>query len=141
MGKIAWEQNKKEKAVSYFIRIDQLFQKRNILNYELRHAYDYLIAYYKETAEPQKQLEVTEHLIALNHQFEKEQQDLTSTLHYELETKNWKPARQIYKNSFPVINIPMVSGLLEAVCYALLCAAMLIGRPNKKNSYGCALMN
>ncbi|MDN3709716.1 hypothetical protein QW060_22480 [Myroides ceti] len=36
------------------MRIDQLFQKRNFLNYELRHAYDYLIAYYKETGQPQK---------------------------------------------------------------------------------------
>ncbi len=93
LGKIAWEQNKKEKAVSYFTRIDQLFQKRNFLNYELRHAYDYLIAYYKETAQPQKQLEVTEHLIALNHQFEKEQQDLTSTLHYEFETKKLEASK------------------------------------------------
>lgn len=93
LGKIAWEQNKKEKAISYFTKIDQFFQKENFLNYELRHAYDYLIAYYKETAQPQKQLEVTEHLIALNHQFEKEQQDLTSTLHYEFETKKLEASK------------------------------------------------
>lgn len=121
LGKIAWEQNKKEKAITYFTKIDQLFQKRNFLNYELRHAYDYLIAYYKETAQPQKQLEVTEHLITLNHQFEKEQQDLTSTLHYELETKKLEASKtdlqkQLSSNKYTYSVWLIGSGLL---CLAL----------------------
>lgn len=121
LGKIAWEQNKKEKAISYFTKIDQFFQKENFLNYELRHAYDYLIAYYKETAQPQKQLEVTEHLIALNHQFEKEQQDLTSTLHYELETKKLEASKtdlqkQLSSNKYTYGIWLIGSGLL---CLAL----------------------
>lgn len=87
LGKIAWQQNQKEKAVTYFTKIDQLFKQKKFLNYELREAYDYLISYYKETNQPQLQLQATENLIALNQQFEKEQQHLTNTLHYELETK------------------------------------------------------
>lgn len=87
LGKIAWQQNQKQKAIDYFIKIDELFKTKKFLNYELRETYDYLIAYYKETNQPKLQLQATENLIALNQQFEKEQQNITNTLHYELETK------------------------------------------------------
>jgi len=94
LGKAAWQQNKKEKAVAYFSRIKDLFEQRKFLNYELREAYDYLILYYKDTKQPQKQLGATEQLIALNRQFEKEQQLLTNTLHYELETKKLEESKE-----------------------------------------------
>lgn len=87
LGKIAWEQGEKDKALTCFLKIDQLFQEKKFLNYELREAYDYLIAYYKETGQTKQQLHATESLIALNRQFEKEQQNITRTLHKELDTK------------------------------------------------------
>lgn len=87
LGKIEWEQNQKEEAVRYFNRVDLLFQEKKFLNYELRTAYLYLIDYYKEEQQFAKQLIATEHFIALNQQYEKEQQNITETLHYELETK------------------------------------------------------
>lgn len=93
LGKIAWQQNQKQKALTYFTKIDTLFKEKKFLNYELRETYDYLISYYKETNQPQLQLQATESLIALNHQFEKEQQHLTNTLHYELETKKLEASK------------------------------------------------
>lgn len=87
LGKIAWEQNKRELAISYFNKIDNLFTKKSFLNYELREAYEYLITYYKETNQPRLQLEATENLLLLNKQFEKEQLTITHTLHKELDTK------------------------------------------------------
>lgn len=93
LGKIAWQQNQKQKAVNYFTKIDSLFKGEKFLNYELRETYDYLIAFYKETNQPKLQLQATESLIALNHQFEKEQQHLTNTLHYELETKKLEASK------------------------------------------------
>lgn len=87
LGKIAWVQNQKQQAIVYFTKPDQLFQEKKFLNYELRKTYDHLIAYYKETGQTELQLQATESLIALNRQFEKEQQNITSTLHKELDTK------------------------------------------------------
>lgn len=87
LGKIAWNQNQKEKAIVYFNKIDKLFHEKRFLNYELRETYEYLISYYKETKQPQQQFQATESLIALNLQFEKEQQNITNTLHDELDTK------------------------------------------------------
>jgi len=93
LGKVAWELNQKEKAMTYFSKIDKLFKDNNFLNYELRETYEYLIKYYKEKEDPRKQLEATESLIALNKLFEKEQQYLTETLHYELETKKLETSK------------------------------------------------
>ncbi|MBA5793022.1 helix-turn-helix domain-containing protein [Flavobacterium sp. xlx-214] len=90
LGKIAWQQNQKETAVAYFTKIDSLFHQKTFLNYELRATYDYLIAYYKETGQTALQNKATESLMALNQQFEKEQQSITSILHEELDTKKLK---------------------------------------------------
>lgn len=98
LGKIAWEQNQKANAITYFQRIDELFRTKNFLNYELREAYEYLITYYKETGQPQKQLEATENLLLLNKQFEKEQLSVTHTLHTELDTKKWESSKEELQN-------------------------------------------
>ncbi|MEG1026977.1 MAG: hypothetical protein RSF34_21070, partial [Flavobacterium sp.] len=66
LGKILWQQNQKAEAVNYFTKIDGLFHEKKFLNYELREAYDYLIAYYNETNQPQLQLNATNSLMALN---------------------------------------------------------------------------
>lgn len=87
LGKIAWEENQKPEAVNYFAKIDELFHEKEFLNYELREAYEYLMAYYKETHQSQLQFQATQSLMTLNQQFEKEQQSITSILHQDLEHK------------------------------------------------------
>ncbi|MBS7321796.1 MAG: hypothetical protein KIG55_09420 [Myroides sp.] len=87
LGKIAWQQNQRAEAMVYFTKIGTLFKEKKFLNYELRETYDYLIAYYNETNQPQLQLNATNSLMALNQQFEKEQQSITSILHQDLESK------------------------------------------------------
>lgn len=87
LGKILWEQNQKSEAMTYFTKIDLLFKEKHFLNYELREAYDYLITYYNATNQPQLQINATNSLMALNQQFEKEQQSITSILHQDLESK------------------------------------------------------
>lgn len=94
LGKMEWTQNKKEEALVYFSKIDKLFREKKLLNYELRETYKYLIAYYKETQQLPQQLWATESLITLNQQFEKEQQNITNTLYYELETKKLENSKR-----------------------------------------------
>ena len=94
LGKILWQQNQKEEAVAYFNKIDALFHEKKFLNYELRDTYDYLIAYYKETKQTERQLQATESLIALTQQFEREQQNITKTMHYQLETQKLEASRK-----------------------------------------------
>lgn len=93
LGKILWEQNNKQEAVTYFTKIDSLFHEKKFLNYELRETYDYLAAYYKETGQTALQLQANENLNLLSQQFEKEQKNITDRLHNELETKKIETER------------------------------------------------
>lgn len=125
LGKISWEQNQKEKAVAYFTKIDELFKEKKFLNYELRDAYNYLRTYYKDNGQTELQLQITESLITLNQQFEKEQQYLTDVLHYQLETKQLQAEKialqkQLKKNNkvpvglwvFVLGSVALVTGAL-----------------------------
>lgn len=126
LGKMLWEQNQKAEAMVYFTKIDALFHEKKFLNYELREAYDYLIAYYNETNQPQLQLNATNSLTDLNQQFEKEQQSITSILHQDLESKKitsqWKKLVNKYN-----LWISVLGGVL------VLIAGYLFWKKGKKN--------
>lgn len=87
LAKIGIKQNQKSKALEYLNKIDDLFESKTYLNFELREAYDILIDHYKNTYQPLKQLEYTEKLIHLNKIFEKEQKNLTYNLYNDLEVR------------------------------------------------------
>lgn len=123
LGKIAWQQNQKEKAIAYFTKIDTLFKQKKFLNYELRETYNYLITYYKETNQPKQQLQATESLIALNQQFEEEQQYLTNTLHYELETKKLEASKNHLTQQ---LNTSKNNLFIWLVLGGLLCLALVV---------------
>ena len=112
LGKILWEQNQKSEAMTYFTKIDLLFKEKHFLNYELREAYDYLITYYNATNQPQLQINATNSLMALNQQFEKEQQSITSILHQDLESKKlesqWQKLVSKYHLWISVIGVILV---------------------------------
>ncbi len=126
LGKILWEQNQKSEAMTYFTKIDLLFKEKHFLNYELREAYDYLITYYNATNQPQLQINATNSLMALNQQFEKEQQSITSILHQDLESKKlesqWQKLESKYHLWISVIGVILV-----------LIAAYLFWKNYKKN--------
>lgn len=128
LGKILWEQNQKAKAMAYFTKIDALFKEKKFLNYELREAYDYLIAYYNETNQPQLQLNATNSLMALNQQFEKEQQSITSILHQDLEEKKISSQWQKLVSKYNFWIIVLGVGLLTIAVY-------IFWRNNKSKKY------
>lgn len=127
LGKILWQQNQKAEAMAYFTKIDMLFHEKKFLNYELREVYDYLIAYYNETNQPQLQLNATNSLMALNQQFEKEQQSITSILHQDLENKKITSQWQKLVSKYNLW-ISVLGGVL------VLIAAYLFWKKSKKNN-------
>lgn len=119
LGKNYWELNNKKLAIEYFKKVDELFVKRNFLNYELRDAYDYLIEFYKENEDLNKQLYFTERLISINKQFENEQKDITSSLHNDYETKKLEASKHELKNSLLITKIFLlfVISIFLIICY------------------------
>lgn len=60
LGKNAWEQGDKVKAVQYFAKTDSLYRAKNFMNNELVEAYNYLIAYSKETQNKKDEIYYTD---------------------------------------------------------------------------------
>src|SRR5690606_2313803 len=58
--KNAWEQGNKSEAVRYFVKTDSLYKMRNFINNELVEAYNYLIAYSKETQNKKDEIYYTD---------------------------------------------------------------------------------
>lgn len=133
LGKINWEQDKKQEAVAYFTKINDLFQERKFLNYELREAYNYLRTYYQETGQTQMQLQTTEAFIALNQQFEKEQQDLTDILHYQLESGNLQSDKIVLNKQLNKTD-DIHLGTWVALVSVLLSVIVVVFRFRKKSS-------
>lgn len=60
LGKNAWEQGNKSEAVQYFAKTDSLYRAKNFMNNELVEAYNYLIAYSKETQNKKDEIYYTD---------------------------------------------------------------------------------
>lgn len=108
LGKIKWQQGQKEQAVAYFTKVDSLFKHHKFLNFELRETYTYLRTYYKETHQNEALLETTERLIALNQQFEKEQQHIGDVLHYQLETQQLQADKNNLQNQMQAYKLRFI---------------------------------
>ena len=129
LGKILWQQNQKAAAVGYFRKIDALFHEKEFLNYELREAYDYLIAFYQETNESALQFQAAESLMALNMQFEREQKSITTALHQGLDKKKLKDSQVHLQKSLQKSKI-WIGALGAILC---LVAVLLFWRRKKKS--------
>src|SRR5690606_35472731 len=60
VGKSGWEQGNKSEAVQYFAKTDSLYRAKNFMNNELVEAYNYLIAYSKETQNKKDEIYYTD---------------------------------------------------------------------------------
>ena len=66
LGQAYGESQNKDKAAEYYIKIDSIIQKTNNTFPELRDVYSYLIDYYKEKKDKEKQLFYMERLLSIN---------------------------------------------------------------------------
>ncbi|MFT4698175.1 MAG: AraC-like DNA-binding protein [Flavobacteriaceae bacterium] len=65
VGASYYGQSKKEKGVSYFNKIDSIYESNNTLHPELPLLYDQLVNYYQEQGNKEKQLEYLYKLVAI----------------------------------------------------------------------------
>src|SRR5690606_11929988 len=80
LGKNAWKSGKKQQALGYFEKTDLLYQNENFINTELSEAYSYIIDYYKEQKNPERQLHYTNILLQISNELQKNNKQLTTYL-------------------------------------------------------------
>lgn len=88
LGKCYDGLNNKEKAVEYFIRLDSNIQKTNITFPELREVYTYLIDYYKEKNDKEKQLYYIDRFLKVDKKLDEQFQYLSTELPKKYDTPN-----------------------------------------------------
>lgn len=87
LGKNAWETNNRDKALPYFKKIETLYQDKQFANAELSEAFNYLITYYQDKNDLEKELYYTKILMTLSSDLHKSNTKLSSYMHTHLDTK------------------------------------------------------
>lgn len=93
LGKNAWELGKKQMALSYFEKVESLYLKEGFINSELSEAYTYLINYYKEDKNLEKQLNYTNTLLGISNELQATNKDLTDYLHKNLDAQKLEDSK------------------------------------------------
>ncbi|WP_353104053.1 helix-turn-helix domain-containing protein [Myroides odoratus] len=93
-GKNMWDRGKKEKALPYFQKIETLYKETNFANTELSEAFNYLITYYQEKKDLEKELYYTKLLMGLSAELHKNNSQLSSYIHTHLDTKKLEASKQ-----------------------------------------------
>lgn len=94
LGKNAWDNGQKEKALPYFQKIETLYKETNYVNTELSEAFNYLITYYQEKKDLEKELYYTKLLMGLSTELHKSNSQLSSYIHTHLDTKKLEASKQ-----------------------------------------------
>lgn len=83
-----WKLGKKEDAIAYFNKVDAFFQEKNYANLETKEAYTYLMDYYKQQKNEEKQLYYTNQLLKVTVFLQNEYRFLSTALHKQLDIKH-----------------------------------------------------
>lgn len=94
LGKCYWELNEKDKAVSYFLKTDQLITDKNFIRPDLRENYELLIEYYRSNNNLEKQLQYINKLLAVDKILNNNYKYLSYKIHKEFDTKSLTQAKQ-----------------------------------------------
>ncbi len=78
----------KEKAIQYFIKLDSNIQKTENLFPELKEVYTYIISYYKEKNDKEKQLFYIDRFLKVNTKLDEQFKYLSTELHKKYEIPN-----------------------------------------------------
>jgi AraC-like DNA-binding protein len=99
LGLTYWKLNKKEKAISYFLKLDKDKEKDKSQEPRFRPAYELLIQYYKEKGNTEKQLEYINKLLFLDRSYEKNYKYLFAKINKEYTSEKLIQEKKDIENS------------------------------------------
>ncbi|PKB18060.1 AraC family transcriptional regulator [Flavobacterium sp. 5] len=103
IGKTYWAQNQKEKALPYFKKVDEAFQKQNYIRPDLIEAYALILDYYVKKKDKEAQLHYTSKLLKVDRVMNSHYKYLIRKIFKEYDAKKLILANQDIENAAVLI--------------------------------------
>ena len=120
LGLSHWHKGDQEKAILYLLKIDAEYNKTGKLDPQFRPAIELLIKYYEKLGDTKKQLEIVDHLLALDRTYESDFKYLYHMLQKEYDVKSLKDEK--LKLESTLVKEKTIR-ILVVILSVLLCAA------------------
>lgn len=123
IGKSYWSQKLQEKALPYFKKIDEAFQKQNYIRPDLREAYEILIDYYQQRNNKELQLYYISTLLKVDQVLHQDYKYLSGKIHKDYDTKKLLQAKtdveqsMKYRTIAALISITIMAVIMTILVY------------------------
>lgn len=125
----------KEEAIGYFNRIDRIFKTKKYTNLEIKNAYNFLITYYKELKNEEKELYFTNQLLNATLFLQNEYKHLSTALHKQLDIKHLEAEKKRLENSLRVKDLWLETAFVGGGIVLIALLVLLIQNHKKKKEY------
>ncbi|MFN3753703.1 helix-turn-helix domain-containing protein [Flavobacterium sp.] len=128
IGQSYWSLRQYENAVTYFKKVDNIFQKEKYMLPELRKGYEYLIDYHKLKNDTKSQLFYIDQLLKVDSLLAQDYKYLLKKIVKEYDTKELLAAKKAIENT--ILFTRITAGM---IVLAMSMAIILLIRRNKRN--------
>ena len=132
IGQSYWDMNEKEKAISYFEKVNQVFETKKYTHPDVRKSYELLISYYKLKNDKNKQLYYIEQLVKADSVYSQNHKHLIHKIHKEYETKDLLQAKKELERSLFVEKYK--TGIISGVAFFILIVSLVVYFQQKKKA-------
>ena len=132
IGQSYWDMNEKEKAISYFEKVNQVFETKKYTHPDVRKSYELLISYYKLKNDKNKQLYYIEQLVKADSVYSQNHKHLIHKINKEYETKDLLQAKKELERSLFVEKYK--TGIISGVAFFILIASLVVYFQQKKKA-------
>ena len=117
-------------SITYFLKVDSVFQKQNFITPELRSNYEILINYYNANSNKDAELFYTKQLIKVDNILGNDFQYLSPKIHKEYDTKALLEKQRILETNY---NFSFLSAMVLLLSVAVLLVIIYLKRKKEKN--------
>ena len=132
IGQSYWDMEEKEKAISYFEKVNQVFETKKYTHPDVRKSYELLISHYKSKNDKNKQLYYIEQLVKADSIYSENHKHLIHKIHKEYETKDLLQAKKELERSLFVEKYK--TGIISGVAFFILIASLVVYFHQKKKA-------
>lgn len=122
-------------AMTYFDRIDQVFNEKHYSNLEVKNAYTHLITHYSELKDEKKQLYYTNQLLRVSEFLQKEYRHLSSSLHKKMDIKHLQAEKQRLEKSLHTKDLVLYTFITAGIALFIIVTYLLLHNYRKKKEY------